>query len=307
MTNSTNTTAKVVANHSPKSATTSKKTFKLKPATRQKIAYAVFVLAWTALSITISQYVIAFPMAWILGAKATEPFWTLIYYIIYNAIAVALVIFVPPKLATLYRRNHDAKGALKPAKAPKPIKSPQDASVASNAPVKIATASADNELFSTNPEELGIANWPTFVDIGLAPIAYFAYAIIANIVTNLLSNFAWFDAEQEQNVGFSYFLTTGDRVFAMLAIVFIAPIAEELIMRGWLYGKLRNKFKIPLAIFLTSALFGILHGQLNVGISVFALSAILCGLREITGTIWSGMLLHILSNGIAFYMLYVGV
>lgn len=308
MTNSTSTTASTVANRSSK-PTPTKKPFKLKLSTRRKIAYADFVLAWTALSITVSQYAIAFPMAWILGAKATEPFWTLIYYILYNTVAVALVIFVPPKLAALYRRNHDAKGALKPARAPKPAEPPKNSSAASKAPTKTATALAPaaDELFSTNPEELGIASWPTFVDIGLAPIAYFAYAIIANIATNFLSNFAWFDAGQEQNVGFSYFLTTGDRVFAMLAIVFIAPIAEELIMRGWLYGKLRNKFKIPLAIFLTSALFGILHGQLNVGISVFILSAILCGLREITGTIWSGMLLHILSNGIAFYILYVGI
>ena len=65
--------------------------------------------------------------------------------------------------------------------------------------------------------------------------------------------------------------------------------------------------KIPLAIFLTSILFAVLHGQLNVGITVFVLSVVLCGLREITGTIWSGMLLHILSNGIAFYILYIGI
>ena len=92
----------------------------------------------------------------------------------------------------------------------------------------------------------------------------------------------------------------------MIALVFIAPIAEEIIMRGWLYGKLRSRLPLPLAIVLTSILFGFLHGQWNVGVGVFALSLVLCSLREITGTIWSGILLHILSNGIAFYLLYIG-
>ena len=292
-----------------KSATTSsKKSPKPKLFTRQKVAYAVFVLAWVGFSIVVSQYAIGFPMVWILGTKFTEPFWTLIYYILYNVVAVTLVIFVPPKLAMLYRRNHDVNGALKPAKKPtKPSATAKTAVTATGQQPTSAIAPSDDELFSTNPEELGVANWPTFVDIGLAPIAYFAYAILANIATSILENFAWFDAQQEQNVGFSYFITTSDRIFAMLAIVFIAPIAEELIMRGWLYGKLRNKFKIPLAIFLTSALFAVLHGQLNVAVAVFILSCVLCGLREITGTIWCSMLLHILSNGIAFYILYVGI
>lgn len=272
----------------------SERATKVKKSTREKIYYAIFVLAWTAFSVIASQYVIAFPMAWLLGTEATEPFWTLIYYTLYNVLALILVLFVPPKLVALYRRNHDKKGQLKPTKAAK------------NDAAKTGTDTA-NSLFSTNPEELGVAKWPTFVDIGLAPIAYIAYAVIANIIVNFFTLFSWFDANQEQNVGFGYFITTSDRIFAMLAIVFIAPIVEEIIMRGWLYGKLRDKFKIPLAIFLTSILFAVLHGQLNVGITVFVLSVVLCGLREITGTIWSGMLLHILSNGIAFYILYIGI
>ena len=57
---------------------------------------------------------------------------------------------------------------------------------------------------------------------------------------------------------------------------------------------------------LTSIVFAFLHGQWNVAVTVFALSLILCSMREITGTIWSGVLLHMLSNGIAFYLLYIG-
>ena len=93
----------------------------------------------------------------------------------------------------------------------------------------------------------------------------------------------------------------------MIALVFIAPIAEEILMRGWLYGKLRTKLKAPLAILLVSLVFALLHGQWNVGVTVFSLSLVLCTLREITGTIWSGIILHMLSNGIAFYLLYVAV
>ena len=60
-----------------------------------------------------------------------------------------------------------------------------------------------------------------------------------------------------------------------------------------------------ISIFLVSLLFGIVHLQWNVGVNVFAMSIVLCGLREITGTVYAGILTHMIKNGVAFYLLYI--
>ena len=119
--------------------------------------------------------------------------------------------------------------------------------------------------------------------------------------------------EEAQSVGFSLYVTGVERMITFVVLVVIAPIFEEIIFRGWLYGKLRGLFseKMPeiagiiVANFLVSLLFGIVHLQWNVGVNVFALSVVLCALREVTGTIYAGILTHMVKNGVAFYLLYV--
>ena len=152
---------------------------------------------------------------------------------------------------------------------------------------------------------LGLKGLPTWSDIGLAPIGFIVYLLIASILTWLFSLFPWFDAEQVQNVGFSTYLSGAERVIAFFILVVIAPIMEEIIFRGWLYGKIRTKCPMIVSILIVSVVFGIVHFQWNVGVNVSALSIVLCGLREITGTIYSGIILHMLKNGLAFYLLYV--
>ena len=96
-------------------------------------------------------------------------------------------------------------------------------------------------------------------------------------------------------------------------LVVVAPVVEELIFRGWLYGKMREathgKFRtwvaIGLPMLLVSLLFGLVHGQWNVGVVVFAMSLVMCALREITGTIYAGMLVHMLKNAVAFMLLFM--
>lgn len=267
--------------------------------------YVIFTLAWVLVSMIASQYAIALPMVALLGESINQPLWTCVYDALVYILALVLVVLVPPLLYRTYRKAHGQKNPQKPdrAQTAKPSQEPKAAKLND----KSATIESETiNPFSTNSEELGVQHLPTFVDIGLAPIGYFVYMVIATALTTIMSIlFSWFNPEQTQDVGFNYFITGGDRIIAMIALVVLAPLAEEIIMRGWLYGKLRSKLKVIPAILLVSVLFGFLHGQWNVAISTFALSVVLCGLREITGTIWSGVLLHMLSNGIAFYLLYV--
>ena len=62
---------------------------------------------------------------------------------------------------------------------------------------------------------------------------------------------------------------------------------------------------MPIAILLVSALFGAVHLQWNVGVNVFSVSVVLCILRELTGTIYSGIIVHMIKNGVAFFLVYI--
>lgn len=162
-----------------------------------------------------------------------------------------------------------------------------------------------SKKLKTSREELGLLGAPTWTDIGLAPIGYIVSIILAAILTAIFSLLPWFNPTESQNVGFSTFLSDPDRLIAFFTLAILAPIFEEIIFRGWLYGKLRARLSMPIAIILTSLAFAIVHLQWNVGVNVFAVSIVLCALREVTGTIYSGILLHILKNGLAFYLLYI--
>lgn len=157
----------------------------------------------------------------------------------------------------------------------------------------------------TNREELGLSGLPTWTDLLLAPIGFVPYFIISAVSTAIFSIFPWFNANQTQNVLFNHFLSPGGKILAFLTLAVVAPIAEELIFRGWLYGKLRARTNLVVSIFITSLLFGIVHFQWNVGVNVFGMSIIMCLLREITGTVYSGIFLHIIKNSIAFFLLFV--
>lgn len=62
-------------------------------------------------------------------------------------------------------------------------------------------------------------------------------------------------------------------ITALLQVCVIAPIIEEILMRGFVLGGLKNTYGIPAALLLSSALFALLHFNM-----VQTLSAFVCGI-----------------------------
>lgn len=144
--------------------------------------------------------------------------------------------------------------------------------------------------------------WRNLGLFALCLIGYFAGTMVFALLANLLPGF---DANQAQDVGFKNLSASGDLIIAFVALVILPPIAEELLFRGYLFGKLRRENGFWVSTIITSVLFGLVHMQWNVGIDTFVLSIFLCILREKTGSIWTSMLLHATKNGIAYFFLFI--
>jgi hypothetical protein len=158
----------------------------------------------------------------------------------------------------------------------------------------------------TSREDLGLKGLLTWKDIGLAPAGFVVYFIASSLLVYFATQiFSGFDGSQTQETGFTHLSGYGEYALAFTTLIIVAPVAEEILFRGFLYGKLRRRMPVWVAILITSALFGLIHGQWNVGLDVFALSIVLCSLREITGSIWSGILLHMLKNSVAFFIIFI--
>ena len=153
--------------------------------------------------------------------------------------------------------------------------------------------------------ELGLKDLITFSDIGLAIAGLFGYLAFSAILTALFSVFPWFNLTENQPLLYSTLISPLNKVFAAIALVVFGPILEEVIYRGLIYGKLRKKHSLITSILIASILFSFLHGQWNVAVDVFALSVVACLMRETTGTIYAGIMLHVLKNTIAFYFLFM--
>lgn len=154
-------------------------------------------------------------------------------------------------------------------------------------------------------EMLGLTRLPLTRDMGMALLAWSGYFTAMIIIASLIGYFLpSVNLDQAQEIDYETAGDLAEKLYAFVIIVLAAPVIEEGIFRGYLQGSLRRFMPWWLGGLITSALFGFVHGQWNVGVDVFVMSMVACYLRERTGAIWAGIGLHMIKNSIAYYILF---
>lgn len=147
-------------------------------------------------------------------------------------------------------------------------------------------------------------NRPKFEYLTKAVAFFVLYFVVSLAVQIVAARFFGLDTQQAQDLGYQT-LNPLEKLIAFIPLVLITPIMEETIFRGFMFTGFRAQMSFWPAAITSSAVFGLVHGQWNVGLDVFVMGIVSCYLFEKTKSIWPSVLLHTIKNGVAFYLLYL--
>lgn len=85
-------------------------------------------------------------------------------------------------------------------------------------------------------------------------------------------------------------------ILAMISVVILMPMFEEILFRGLIFNELRKNVNIVVAIILQALIFAVFHGNILQGIYTFILGIILSLLYMWTKSLWANILCHIVYN-----------
>ena len=92
-----------------------------------------------------------------------------------------------------------------------------------------------------------------------------------------------------------------------VSAVIIAPFAEELFFRGFVFGGLRKRYDWRVAAAISAAIFAAFHLEPLAFIPLFAVGFFLAYLYHRYGSLWPGMILHACINGLAVLSYFVAL
>jgi hypothetical protein len=134
--------------------------------------------------------------------------------------------------------------------------------------------------------------------------------LIAIPITSLITLLVYFAIGQPlENPQLDFLLPEGISTIQALLMLFLAgfaaPFGEELFFRGVLYTMLRERWGIFLGVVVSSLLFGLIHGNLAVGITGFLLGVLAAIVFEYSNSLWTAILVHSINNAAKIGLLYL--
>lgn len=138
--------------------------------------------------------------------------------------------------------------------------------------------------------------------------AYALYYFLALGAQYLLTLLGADPAANPNNAGLLS-LTGQDYRFVRAIALFVAPVVEEVLFRGIVFGALRERSRL-LALAASIGLFALYHlwryaaagdfSALIYGIQYIPASLVLCLCYERTGSIWTAVLFHMVNNFVGY-------
>ncbi len=87
-----------------------------------------------------------------------------------------------------------------------------------------------------------------------------------------------------------------DRLLLILTAIVVAPISEELIFRGYIFGVLRHYVGRWWAMVISALVFAAIHAHIPSLAGLFVLAVTLTLVYENAGSLWASIVMHALFN-----------
>jgi sodium transport system permease protein len=156
-------------------------------------------------------------------------------------------------------------------------------------------------LLTRRPLESLNVRAPSLVPTLLALLLVFTVHPVAvefaRVLNNLFPNGA-----AEELVKQLDFLLTGPLWQTLLVAAVVAPVCEEIVFRGVLLTGFLQRYRPPLAILVSSVLFGVSHMVPQQMVTTTLLGIVLGIIATRTGSILPSMAFHSLHNGMVIYL-----
>ncbi|HHD2752371.1 TPA: lysostaphin resistance A-like protein [Clostridium perfringens] len=149
---------------------------------------------------------------------------------------------------------------------------------------------AKEKLFKScrfNKIKVNIVTYIVIFSIGLTMLILFLMGVLGSLFPSIFESYSIVGNAMN---------ATHNSILALVIVIVLIPIFEEIFFRGVIFGFLRDNYKFPVALIVQALVFGIAHGNLVQGTYAFILGLFLGAIFYYTNSLYASIVSHITYN-----------